>query len=219
MESKVPKATHSSNWKRHKDEWEAALPPARKWRAERTHNKFPRATRQKKRDRRVRGDLDLQHLALSIYITSLHKAAMDHSSQLVLALWRKAMGCHKVQAFHILAENSSALSLSHSKLMLAFEDNILEISLSLSSSWEAIFEYVAARLATAWGIKIHLSCGTTSVHFSVNNNFKSLCFGFISADLCSLKPQASVAYIAFEWFQSNAIVSCLWGYFSAVGFY
>lgn len=131
MESKVPKATHLSNGKRHKDEREAALPPARKWQDERAHNKFPPATRREKRDWRVRGDLDLQHLALSIYITSLHKAAMDHSSQLVLALWRKAMGCHKVQAFHILPENSSALSLSHSKLMLAFEDNIFKISLSL----------------------------------------------------------------------------------------
>lgn len=47
MDSKVPKATHLSNWKRHKDEREPALQPARKWQDERTHNKFPRATRRR----------------------------------------------------------------------------------------------------------------------------------------------------------------------------
>lgn len=78
-------------------------------RRERTHNKFPRAPcrrlAEEERWGNV-GDLDLQHLALSIYITSLHKAAMDHSSHLVLALWRKAMGCQRVQAFHILPETA-----------------------------------------------------------------------------------------------------------------
>lgn len=180
------------------------------------------AVRQKKRDWRVRGDLDLQHLALSIYITSLHKAAMDHSSQLVFALWRKAMGCHKVQAFHILPENSTALSLSHSKLMLAFEDNIFKISLSLLQLRGYFWICCCPARYTAWGFKVHLSCGTTSVHFSVNINLKSICFGFVNAALCSLKPQASVNVLLIlhlfhcEWFQSKAIVSHFWGYLFAI---
>lgn len=77
------------------------------------------------RDSKAGGTGDLQHLALSIYIRSLHKAAMDHSSRLVLAVSGKAMGCHRVWGFHISPQTASLLPASL-KAHAAFEDNIFK---------------------------------------------------------------------------------------------
>lgn len=109
---KVPKAACLVKLKRDKDKSVDLPPPLSvvlifpRQAYEREHNKFPpcggqgggegyrgRAGQQQTED--------LQHLALSIYITSFHKESMDHSSGLVLAVSGKAIGCQGVCAFHI----------------------------------------------------------------------------------------------------------------------
>lgn len=156
MESKVPKATHLSNWKRHKDKREAELPPARKWRDERTHNKFPRATRRLRLAKEERcGSVGGRGEGTGLGSSTSRPQHLYHKSpqssdgsfqSLGVSAMEKSHGLSASAGLSYFTRDSTSLSLSpsHSKLMLAFEDNIFKISLSLFSCWEAIFEYVAA---------------------------------------------------------------------------
>lgn len=68
------------------------------------------------------GTVDLEHLALSIYIRSLHKAAMDHSSQLVFAVSGKPWDFHNLPQ---TGPTLFSLSLSLTQMQTqGFEDNI-----------------------------------------------------------------------------------------------
>lgn len=186
MESEVPKATHLSNWKRHEGRTGgrvAARPEMA--RRERTHNKFPRAPPQlpgKRREMGERGGLGSrtsrpQHL--------YHKSPQSsHGSfqSLGVSAMEKSHGLSARAGLSYFTRDSTSLPPSHSKLKLAFEDNIFKISLALSLSFlaERLFlNMLLPRSLTAWGIKVRLSCSTRcgTVHFSVNNNLESLWFG------------------------------------------